>query len=339
MSVFTRIIHAPYNIAGQGGYIAKGQRSFGHKSDVLVFEQPAFKYEFTYNIRLKARPKVLRWLYRFYYFVICLLRYDYFHYHFCETILPFYLDLPILKIFRKKIIFHFWGSEIRDCRISGKYTEFNFKECEEVNNNGYLKFLEKKKFFKKYVHLFIVGDYSLLPYAPFSVAIKQSIDLEKFKYVGARKNRTKLKFVHAPSSRDAKGTKYILQAIERLKSENYDFDFILLENMTNKEVKFQCSNSDIIIDQLMFESYGTFSLENMAIGKPVLCRLDPAFDHYYDNIPIINANPRNIYSVLKNFFDDPIDLETIGINSRKFVEKVHNPEKITKKIIKLYSKI
>jgi len=57
----------------------------------------------------------------------------------------------------------------------------------------------------------------------------------------------------------------LIPVIDRLKDEGYDIDFVLLENMSNHEVREQCMDADIVVDQLLLESYGVFAIECMAL--------------------------------------------------------------------------
>jgi len=62
----------------------------------------------------------------------------------------------------------------------------------------------------RYADITIIGDYSLLPYSPNSIVVKQAIDLNEFRFVGYSKKKdfAKIKIVHAPSNRKIKGTDY-----------------------------------------------------------------------------------------------------------------------------------
>ncbi len=88
--------------------------------------------------------------------------------------------------------------------------------------------------------------------------------------------------VHAPSRRIAKGSDYILKAVEELKQE-LDFDFKLLEHMPRQEAMKQVQQCDIFIDQLMLGSHGLSSCEAMSFGKPVMCYIMPAV--YENGLP------------------------------------------------------
>jgi len=53
-----KVLHAPGNIAGQPGIIAKAQRELGIEADVMVSTQHQFNYPFDINLSLSEKSKV-----------------------------------------------------------------------------------------------------------------------------------------------------------------------------------------------------------------------------------------------------------------------------------------
>ena len=234
---------------------------------------------------------------------------------------------------------HYWGSDIRQSDIAKKYVLF-FNDLRPVDKINISKIdnLKRRKIHRanKWTTKTIVGDYSLLPYSPNSIVIKQAINLKKSPFVGVRADPKIINIVHAPSNPELKGTKYILEVIKTLQAENYPIRFILLENKSNTEVISIIRNANIVIDQLLGETHGIFALESMALGKPVICRIHKNIYQYTPDLPIINANPETLYSVLKNLLENPSLRQDIAYKSRYFVEKIHDSRIIAKKLLKLY---
>lgn len=337
-----RILHAPGNIAGQASIISRAQRKLGVKSDVLVFSQNAFNYECDINLNLNKKPMVIRLILQAINFIRCLFKYDVFHFHFNGSLLPYNIDLPILKIFKKKIIMHHWGSDViqSDFDIAVDYYLFTMEDLKETYPNGNSdKIRERINRNNKYVDVSIVGDYSLLPFSSDSIVIRQAIDLTKLPFVGCEVKRENIKIVHAPSDRKKKGTKYILPVMERLKKEGYAIDLILVENKTNKEALEIYKDADIIIDEVLMGPYGILAIEGMALGKPVLCRRDEKLSKYYNDLPIINTPPNKIYNNLKTLIENPTMRRELGIKGRRYVEKNHDAKKIAKQLIELYKSL
>jgi glycosyltransferase involved in cell wall biosynthesis len=336
-----KVLHAPMNIAGQASILANAQRELGIEADVLIFNQHQFSYHFDINLSLSEKSTVSRYTTIINNFIKCFLKYDIFHFHFGGSLLPYNLDLPLLKFFKKKIIMHYWGSDIRQYSIAKNYLFFNnLSELQTICSFKDEDPIRKKiGRIAKYCDTTIVGDYSLLPYSPKSLVVKQAIDLKKFPYIGNDSKNKEVIIVHAPSDTDKKGTKYVISTIEKLKNENCSIEFILIINKTNDEALEIYGKADIIIDQLYSESHGIFAIECMALGKPVLCRIHEEFTNCYNGLPILNTDPNNLYNNLKLLIENKELRLELGKKGRKYVEEVHDSKKIAKKFIELYESI
>ena len=118
-----------------------------------------------------------------------------------------------------------------------------------------------------------------------------------------------------------------------LQSEGVEFDFEIIEGLSHKDALKTYERADLLIDQLLIGWYGGLAVELMAMGKPVICYIreeDLVFlpDGMRQDLPIINANPENIYEVLKQKIQgESIEsLADIGRRSRIYVEKWHDPQ-------------
>lgn len=143
--------------------------------------------------------------------------------------------------------------------------------------------------------------------------------------------------VHAPNNRAAKGTKYLLSALERLRSDGMRFELQLIENMAREDAQKSYAEADIIADQFLVGAYGVFALEGLALGKPVLTYLDE--EHLGDpvfNLPIVNANPDNLECVLAVLLAVPELRERLGRAGRAAVERYQCPEALAEVWAQIY---
>lgn len=332
-----RILHAPTNSAGQSSLISRAQRRLGYESDVLMFYQTHFQYVCDINLDLLRKPRLVKYWLLLKNFFYCLAHYDIFHFHFGQTLLPYFLDLPILKLFKKKIFMQYWGYDCMQTDLARNYTLIPERELNRINKSiSDDKKRARLKLIEKYTNATIVGGYSLLPYSKKSLVIPQAFEVDKVPFVGIPNHKGKIRIVHAPTSRIIKGTKYIIKAIDQLKKMGYKIDLIIVEKKSNQEAIEIYKKADIVIDEVLQGPYGMFAIECMAMGKPVLCRVDPAFQDYYQNLPIVNTDPSTLVVNLKKLLDRPELRRKIGLAGRKYVEKVHDGEKIGQELIKLY---
>jgi len=146
--------------------------------------------------------------------------------------------------------------------------------------------------------------------------------------------------VHAPTNREIKGTRFILGAVEQLKSEGHELDFVLLERRKASEVKAIALQADIIVDQVLGGAYGVFAIEAMAMGKPVLCYIrEDLRAQYPRGLPILSTTPNNVYHNLKLLLRDPRLRRDLGRRGRRYVGEVHDSLKIARQFIELYRSI
>ncbi|NMM61969.1 glycosyltransferase family 4 protein [Clostridium sp. P21] len=259
-----------------------------------------------------------------------------FHFHFGTTLTLDNSDLKILKSLNKKVIMHHWGSDVRRISIAKKinpYVETKNLDEESIKRN--LDFLSK------YIDCCIVADWELYCYVKDfykNVAvIPQAIEIEKYDLsTKSIKENKKFLIVHAPTNRTVKGTKFIIDAVEKLKLK-YDFKFKLVENFSHEEAKKIYQEADLIIDQLLLGEYGLFTLECMAMGKPVICYISNYMKSYYPkDLPVISANCDEIETKLEFILNNRDMLKNIGFKGRKYVEKYHDHLIVSKRLLDLY---
>ena len=118
--------------------------------------------------------------------------------------------------------------------------------------------------------------------------------------------RARPRVLHAPSHRGVKGTRFLLEATERLRREGVPFDLELIENLPNAEALRRYREADLVVDQLLAGWYGGFAVEVMALGKPVIAYLRESNLHVLpremrEELPVIDATPATIYDVLREW--------------------------------------
>jgi glycosyltransferase involved in cell wall biosynthesis len=144
--------------------------------------------------------------------------------------------------------------------------------------------------------------------------------------------------VHAPSHRRVKGTRFLLEAVARLRAENVPLEFVLVENMTHAEARRLYERAHLLVDQVLLGWYGAVAVECMALGKPVICYIreeDLAFlpAGMRADLPILSAGPDTIYETLKTWLTARRgDLAEVGRRGRAYVETWHDPRKIAARL-------
>jgi len=335
-----RVLHAPANPAGQATTISRAQRKLGIESDVLVFNKNVFAFDVDIDLKIDSRPWGTRTLSKKWNFLKCARRYDVFHFHYGRSLLPKNLDLPLLRMMGKKTLMQYWGSDIIQIDVAKKYTLLSEETLKQVipglNDDKQRKKIAR---IKKKVGATVVGDYSLLPFSPDSKVIRQALDLASFPFVGCEPKKEDVNIVHAPTNRLIKGTSKIIAAIERLKKDGYKVNLIMVENKPHSEAIEVFKKADIVVDDVLQGPYGLVAMECMALGKPVLGRIDEHFVGMYKDLPIVNTNPDNLYENLKTLVLNPQMCFDLGKRGRAYVEANHDDKVIAQQFIDLYKSL
>lgn len=334
-----RILHAPSNIAGIAGLLAHAQRDLGYDSTSVEYipHQYAFGADQTLNLRRDASSlKKVATVSGF--ALDALRRYDVFHLYFGNTLFPHpYPDLPLLRALGKRIVFHFCGCDVRN--RAATLRQYDLSGCSECVS---LVCLDKRHPNPAHADVALVSTPDLLEFVPGAILMPGPIDLTRWK---PRPPRTTpitpddpVRILHAPSDREIKGTRYVIDAVERLQAAGYPIDLLMLEGIPHDQVVPFCDTADIAIDQLMIGAYGTVSIEMMAKGVPVICRIrDDLRPHYPADLPLISATPTTLFSTLETLLLKPATWQTIGRQGIEYVAREHEMHKVAARTLDLYN--
>ncbi|MDD5259608.1 MAG: hypothetical protein PHD29_06555 [bacterium] len=141
----------------------------------------------------------------------------------------------------------------------------------------------------------------------------------------------KIRVLHAPNHRTIKGTQHFIQAIDELNKEGFNIELVVMEQVSNEEIRKTMASVDIVADQLIVGWYAMFALEAMALEKPVLCYIRKDLEDLYigsgllrrGELPIIKCSPGTVKNALKDLILNKTMLPEIGSRSREYVVKHH----------------
>ena len=167
-------------------------------------------------------------------------------------------ELAVLRFFRKKIIVVFLGTESRPAYLSGniisdKYTSgtsFKMEKCFRDTKAQY----ERIRRIEKYANYIINHPPTALFQAkPFISWLQIGFPHDKAAMSARQRNNEfsrVIKILHAPSHREAKGTRKIEEIISQLQSEGLPIEYIRLEGVPNERVIDELSRCDLVVDEL-----------------------------------------------------------------------------------------
>ncbi len=164
------------------------------------------------------------------------------------------------------------------------------------------------------------------------------MNIKKIKYIPQDIKSNKLKIFHGLNREDFKGTRYIKEAMVKLKNRYPDDVDIVIDGKMplNKYLKV-LEEANIVVDQALSYEYGMNAVYSMAMGKVVLSGNEPECQREFGrtDIPIINITPSidDIYTKLEKLVLNKKSIEEIGYNSRIFVENFHDYVTVAQKYV------
>ena len=336
-----KILHGMCEIAGQGINTVKGLRANGHDAVMAVLQRNymADQPDVDLNIVRKGDFRIiLSALKRGHFAVKALVRFDVMHTHSGYSLLPFNLDAYLYRLFNFKCFAEFHGSDIRfmyNTDIEYPYYKNNYP-TEAVRR----KVVRRLGRLLKHVSGIIIHDYELLPHIPenskpvYIVPLRVNISDITPKYPELIQEKKPV-IVHSPSKRSTKGTEGIL---EKLKEVKGDYELILVENKPHEEAMEIYRNADIIIDMISYGTYGVFSIEAMAMGKPVITYISPEVKKQFpEELPVISTDFDGLPGAVDKLIADPELRHDLGVKGREYVERYHDHVKVAKYLYDIYN--
>jgi len=308
-----RVTHCPVNFAGIGWTNVEALRRKGIDARLVVFNTQPAHPEADQDLHLPKSPHWRRQALQFRAFAQLLPRTDIFHFYFGLTLVPKALQFPPLRLARKKSVFHFVGSDIRG------------KSPDEL---AYGRIADAQ----------IVGSYDAARWVPEADVVPPGIDLRAVEPAPPRDDGA-IRVAHAALSRSRKGTKLIVEACAEA-----GLELDVIENVRHDEVGPRLVRADIVVDQLNSGWYGLFAIEAMAHGKPVLGYIHEeaaarTADAFGVALPIVRTTKATLSADLRRLAGSAADRRAKAQQSRAYVERVHDADRMADRLIDIYSRL
>jgi len=335
--------------------LAECDRLLGLRSSSLVFNTYYITRSFDINlIVFEAAVRLMRsgnGLRNFRRIVLAwaLLKFDVFHYFYDRGLMisdgRFGIhpeELQMLFDSGKRLYTYAYGADVRSQEITLRLGEPNIcEECPEPGRYCICKTEDlnssQKRLDGRVTARIAMGD--MVSYVPGCRNMHYwPLHLKKFKAEPPVYRRGDiLRVAHAPNHGHFKGTRFLMEAIERLRRERQPIELVSVQGVPNERVLELFRASHLIADQFIAGFHGYTALEAMALARPVLCFLrnddmmiDPA------TCPIVNVGPGQIYDVLKRCLEGEIDLESLGKRGRKYIDRYYSVEAVSARLGRMY---
>lgn len=374
-----RILHLPVIVMNQGALYARALRQLGHQCDYLIYDVPQEDsglhegYDINLGLTGKGYMERLKTIARF--VRQSLDRYDIYHFHSGRTFLPLlavsrwspaprwlgrclqfldFLDLPYLKRKGKKLVFQFWGCDIRDPEFDRKYPDSACHVCPPDIQRAQCNREFKKKIdqlSRKYGDARLSSGDLNVRYEDF-LWVENGIDTdewkplrmeeipEPFRWKGNGGLRIYHSFAKLESRRDVKGTTEIREAVRQLNQEGHDLDLMFFDQVPHRDIRYYQAQADIVVDQLKCGHYGNTAVECLSMGKPVISFLREEVERLMPkDHPVVKADVFNVKEVLRDLVVRKEFREAVGRRSREYATAHHDIRVVGKRLEEIYRDI
>jgi glycosyltransferase involved in cell wall biosynthesis len=351
-----RVLHCPTNTGSHPVGLARAEQSLGLESVTASFSARPIVSGVDVSVSLSDFPPIAE-LQRLCFFAANYRRFDVFHFNYGRSMFYYpralgfldFWDLPFLKRAGKKIVVTYQGCDARQKDYCTEH--FDVSMCAEPGCYGGLctpgeerrRRRRVKRMLKYADHVFALNPDLLhvLPGAEFMPYA--SVDPSEWQPAPPRPH-DRLKVLHAPTNPEAKGTRHVRAAMERITKEMPSVDYVEIRDVPYEQMKPLYEAADLVIDQLLAGWYGGLAVEAMSLGKPVVCYIrngDLGFipAEMASDLPVICARPDNLYEVLRESLSNVPRLSDTGLKSRKFAEKWHDPIKLAERAKEVYESL
>ncbi len=259
-----------------------------------------------------------------------------------------YLELPILRLLRKRLIFVFTGSDHRPPYLNGG----SIGSLDDLSIAGYgeqarqvkAKVLKIERLAHVSVGHHLSAHFHERPFVPFLLLGFPFASEWGPQRAGGDSTSGAVRIVHAPSRPRQKGTAEIREAIAALRARGRAIEFVELIGQPNRVVLDELSRCDFVIDELYSDTrMAGLATEAAFLGKPAvvggyardqelaIADVLPASELP----PVQSCHPDRLEQAIEQLIADvPYRLE-LGERARQFVTTHWTPRKVAERYVAL----
>ncbi len=343
-------------IAGYYSNLKKGFDDLGVECNFISLEEHPFQYErgdgldehtpikkLIRRYHLNRENRLYALMIKLLIFLWALVGHDVFIFGFGSSFSFNFYDLPLLKLFGKKIIFIFNGSDSRPPYINGGFWAAGMSTDSCIRVTAEQK--ERIRKIDKYADILI--NYPPQAYfheRPFVLGLAVGFPF-KYGSPGSDELRPRedgrIRILHAPSHPVAKGSDTIRKMIENLRKKGYPLDFIEITNVPHRKVIEEIRRCDFIVDQLYSDTpLPGFATEASYFGKPAVLG-----GYYHETLhedvppehipPGLYCHPDAMEETVEKLIVDEEYRREMGRKAKEYVRENLAPAKVAARYLRL----
>lgn len=362
-----RVFVGPVEISGIAGALASALSGLGCRANLVLAVPHPYSYgsicpsskvevfwQFVGRARWSTKPRniflkiffllahrIVGWSV----FIKAIFSYDAFVFTFGQTMTESWLELFLLRLLNKKIIFIYFGSDVRPPYMDGASVQgqINNIVVDRVNNRA--RRIKRKVCIQEKMADYIVNSpstaqYQNLPFVNwFSMGVPVSaVDVVPEK-VDCEKNYVRI--LHSPSNPEAKGTVEIENAIKSLLDKGYAIEFEKITGVANSVVKEKLKWCDFVVDQVYSDTpMAVFAVEAALYRKPTVvagyfAECATELINQKKIPPSLFVMPEKLELAIEKMITQPEFRVSLGNDAYAFVRSVWDPAEVGKRYLRL----
>jgi glycosyltransferase involved in cell wall biosynthesis len=256
---------------------------------------------------------------------------------------PRFLDLALLKLFRKKIIWVFHGTDSRPAFLNGSFG------TRRLNARQLIRYVRRQsrdvRTVEKYADAIL--HYPLNTHFHRKRIISHEC-MGRPVFVAPLRAEPEpalagrpIRIVHAPSDPMGKGSERIREIMANLRQKRHRIDFVELVDKTNEEVKASLRGCDFLVDQLYYDvAISYLATEAAFLGKPAIIgsyavnELHKAA-HGAKLPPVHWCAPEEMESAIEKMAADSDLRRRLGARAKEFAEEHYGPKRVAENFLRV----
>jgi hypothetical protein len=273
-------------------------------------------------------------------FVWSLPRYDVFVFGYGSSFLPGFVDLPILRLFRRRVVFTFHGSDVRPPYMDGS----DMAPSRGLTTTDCVRVAARKKRMVRRIERWADVLICHPPYAHFherpfitSLTIGNPVQ-PQLAPDDSRERAGAVRILHSPSFPEAKGTVHIRRAVASLEARGFDIEYVEVSGVSNTRVLEELQKCDIVVDQLYSDApLATFATEAAFLGRPAVIGgyiTSQDLGVPPERIPPCElCHPAELEETIGRLVTDAAYRSECALRTRTWVAENWSPEKVAERML------
>ena len=130
--------------------------------------------------------------------------------------------------------------------------------------------------------------------------------------------------LHVPTNARLKGSQYVDPQMQALHDSGV-IEYRRLEGVSPGDMPALVADADIVIDQLVLGLYSVMAVQGLCAGRVVVAHVaDRVRDRIGRDLPIVEATPETLTSVIEHVISEREESRTLAIRGTAFAHDVHD---------------